>query len=51
MKVLGVNGSPNKNGNTSLLIKAVFQELKKEGIDTELINIALKPVRGCKACF
>jgi multimeric flavodoxin WrbA len=51
MKVLGVNGSPNKDGNTSLLIKAVFQELKKEGIETELINIALKPVRGCKACL
>ena len=31
MKVIGVNGSPRKNGNTSLLIKAVFQELKKEG--------------------
>ncbi len=51
MKVLGINGSPNKNGNTSLLIKAVFQELIKEGIETEIINIALKPVRGCRACF
>ncbi|MGA2527492.1 MAG: flavodoxin family protein [Smithellaceae bacterium] len=51
MKVIGVNGSPRKNGNTSLLIKAVFQELKKEGFETELINIALKPVRGCTSCF
>ena len=51
MKVIGINGSPHKKGNTSLLIKAVFQELTKEGIETELINIALKPVRGCKACF
>jgi multimeric flavodoxin WrbA len=51
MKVIGINGSPRKNGNTSILIKAVFHELKKEGIETELINIALKPVRGCKGCY
>jgi multimeric flavodoxin WrbA len=51
MKVLGINGSPRKDGNTSLLIKAVFQELEKEGIETELINIAEKPLRGCRACY
>ena len=51
MKVLGINGSPHKNGNTSLLIKTVFQELKNEGIETELIHIAQKPVRGCKGCL
>ncbi|MEN6509758.1 MAG: flavodoxin family protein [Smithella sp.] len=51
MKVIGINGSPRKNGNTSILIKAVFHELKKEGIETELINIALKPLRGCKGCY
>jgi multimeric flavodoxin WrbA len=51
MKVIGINGSPRKNGNTSLLIQAVFHELQKEGIETELINIALKPVRGCKGCY
>jgi multimeric flavodoxin WrbA len=51
MKVIGVNGSPHKNGNTSFLIKAVFQELEKEGIETEIINIAQKPVRGCTGCL
>jgi multimeric flavodoxin WrbA len=51
MKVVGINGSPRKDGNTSLLIKAVFQELEKEGIETELINIAQKPLRGCRACY
>ncbi len=51
MKVVGINGSPRKNGNTSLLIKAVFQELEKEGVQTELIHIAEKSVSGCKACM
>lgn len=51
MKVVGINGSPRKNGNTSSMIKAVFNELKKEGIETEMINIALKPLKGCKGCL
>ncbi len=51
MKVVGINGSPRKAGNTSLLIKAVFQELEKEGIETEMIHIGLKPIRGCRACY
>ncbi|MFH0975411.1 MAG: flavodoxin family protein [Spirochaetota bacterium] len=51
MKVIGINGSPHKEGNTSLLIKAVFRELEKENIKTEIINIAAKPVRGCTACM
>jgi multimeric flavodoxin WrbA len=51
MKVVGINGSPHKNGNTSLLINTVFQPLREEGIDTEIVNIALKPVRGCTGCL
>ncbi|MEI7475407.1 MAG: flavodoxin family protein [bacterium] len=50
MKVVGFNGSPRKNGNTSILINYVFEELNKEGIETELFNIAQKPLRGCMAC-
>lgn len=50
MKVVAFNGSPRKNGNTSILINQVFEELNKEGIETELINIAQKPLRGCIAC-
>jgi multimeric flavodoxin WrbA len=34
MKVLGINGSPRKNGNTSAMIQTVFQELESEGIAT-----------------
>lgn len=51
MKVLGICGSARKNGNTSILIKAVFSELAKHGIDTELVQFAQNIVEPCKGCF
>lgn len=51
MKVIGINGSARKNGNTSILINTVFQELHKENIETELIQLFDKDIAGCKACF
>jgi multimeric flavodoxin WrbA len=51
MKVIAFNGSPRKKGNTSQLIDLVFDELKKEGIETELYQLGGKPVRGCIACM
>lgn len=50
MKVIAFNGSPKKDGNTSLLIRHVFAELEKEGIATELIQIGGKRVNPCTAC-
>jgi len=50
MKVIGINGSPRKDGNTAILIQTVFEELTKEGIETELIQLSGKNVEGCKAC-
>jgi multimeric flavodoxin WrbA len=50
MKVIGINGSPRREGNTGLLIQTVFAELQKEGIQTELIQLGGKPVHGCTAC-
>lgn len=50
MKVAGFNGSPRKDGNTSIAIKTVFSELEKEGIETELIHIGKNPIYGCTAC-
>ena len=50
MKVIGINGSPRREGNTGLLIKTVFAELEKEGIETELIQLGGKVVHGCTAC-
>ena len=51
MKVVALNGSARKDGNTAILINVVFDELKKEGIETELIQMAGKPVQGCIACY
>jgi len=51
MKVVGFNCSARKDGNTSILINYVLNELKKEGIETELFSLAGKKIRGCIACY
>ncbi|MEI7730299.1 MAG: flavodoxin family protein [Verrucomicrobiota bacterium] len=51
MKVIAFNGSPRPDGNTFHLLQHVFQELHKEGIETELINLGTVPIRGCRACY
>lgn len=51
MKVVAFNGSARKNGNTTHLLNTVLEELKQEGVETELVELSGKPVRGCIACF
>jgi multimeric flavodoxin WrbA len=51
MKVVAFNGSPRKNGNTTQLVNTVFEELKKEDIDCELVYLAGKNIQGCIACY
>ena len=51
MKVVAFNGSPRKEGNTYLLVQRVFEELHKEGIETEYFQVGGKPLRGCIACL
>jgi multimeric flavodoxin WrbA len=51
MKVVALNGSARKDGNTAILINTVFDELKKEGIETEMIQLAGNPIAGCIACY
>jgi multimeric flavodoxin WrbA len=51
MKVIAFNGSARKGGNTAILIGIVFDELKKEGIDTELVELSGKEMHGCIACY
>ena len=51
MNVVAFNGSPRKDGNTTILINKVFQELGKEGIKTELIQLSEKQIHGCIACY
>ena len=50
MKVVAFNGSPRKDGNTTLLINRAFRELEKEGVETELVQLSEKEIRGCIAC-
>ncbi|HWQ49635.1 MAG TPA: flavodoxin family protein [Methanosarcina sp.] len=50
MKVVAFNGSPRKEGNTSVLIKHVLAELEKEGIETEVVQVGGKRIHGCTAC-
>ncbi len=51
MKVVAFNGSPRKEGNTTILINHIFQELEKEGLETELVSLAGKKIHGCMACY
>lgn len=51
MKVLGINCSPRKDGNTHLLIMEVFKPLEAKGIKTELFQIGGKKLSGCIACM
>jgi multimeric flavodoxin WrbA len=50
MKVVAFNGSARKNGNTYLLLKFALDEIKSEGIETNLIQMAGHPIQGCIAC-
>ena len=50
MKVLILNGSPRKNGNTSIALKEMEKIFKQEGIETELIHVGNKGIRSCIAC-
>ena len=51
MKVVAINGSARLDGNTASMIRKVFEALELENIDTELIQLAGKPLRGCIACM
>jgi multimeric flavodoxin WrbA len=50
MKAIAINGSPRKEGNTSILLNRVLAPLNEAGWETELIQLGGKPVRGCMAC-
>ena len=50
MKVIAINGSARKDGNTAILIRTVFEELEKENISCEMIQLGGKPVRSCMVC-
>ena len=50
MKVIAINGSPHKDGNTVQSLQVVGEKLKSNGIDFEIIHIGHKAIHGCIAC-
>jgi len=50
MKIIAINGSPRKGGNTEIALNTMAEELKKRGIETEFVNVGGQAVRGCVAC-
>lgn len=51
MKVLAINASARKDGNTEILIKRIFEKLNAVGIETESVQFAGNVIEPCKACF
>lgn len=51
MKVVAFNGSARKNGNTTQLLNIVLDEIKAQGGETELVELAGINLSGCKACY
>jgi multimeric flavodoxin WrbA len=50
IKVVALNGSARKGGNTAILLRCVLKELENEGIETELIELSGATIHGCLAC-
>jgi multimeric flavodoxin WrbA len=51
MKVVAFNGSPRPDGNTATLLKLALEELERQGIETELVQVGHRRLHGCMACY
>lgn len=51
MNVLMINGSPHPDGNTAVALHEMEKIFRKEGVETELLHIGNKDIRGCIACY
>ena len=51
MKVLAINGSARKNGNTAILIQQVLDVLQEEGFETEMIQLSEHKIERCRTCW
>ena len=51
MKVLMINGSPRKNGNTSIALAEMERIFQEEGIQVETVQLGAQDIRGCIACL
>ena len=50
MKVLLINGSPKRDGNTALALREMEQIFTQEGVEVETIHVGTQDIRGCTAC-
>ena len=50
LKVLMINGSPRVGGNTTIALNEMVKVFDAEGIETEVVQIGNKDIRGCIAC-
>jgi multimeric flavodoxin WrbA len=50
MKVLLINGSPKRDGNTALALREMEQIFSQEGVEVETIHVGTQDIRGCIAC-
>ena len=50
MRVLLINGSPRREGNTFLALSEIAKVLEQEGIESEIVGVGTRAVRGCIAC-
>jgi len=51
IKVVGISGSPRKDGNTEILIKEALNAAKELGAETEFVSLAKKEIKPCNACY
>ena len=51
MKVLLINGSPHAHGCTHTALNVVAEELQKAGVETEIVHVGHKDIRGCIGCY
>lgn len=50
MKVLILNGSPRRNGNTAMALKEMETVFRSEGVECEIVQVGTREIRGCIAC-
>lgn len=51
MKVLLINGSPKAKGNTAFALEQMAEVFADQGVETEIIHVGNRAIRGCVACF
>ena len=50
MRVLGISGSPRRGGNTDFVINMALDVMAEEGLETEFVSLADRPIQPCLAC-